>query len=1279
MTSFINKRRLIIFSLIASALLAFGSWVIQYKIESDSRSEIGRYLRAELNMTHQAVRSWVKVHRTSTLAWANRIETRRFAQKLLAYDGSGEALQEVAAQAEVRRWLAPVVASNKYEGFYIIGPDNTNLGASENVAIGEKSALFKQPNLLRKIWDGVSLVTLPQQSAHLLPDEEGALHADRAVMFAAAPIHDEQGEIIAILAFHINPSLEFLDILKRGWGGGTGEVFAFDQSGLLISESRFDSLLRERGLIDPNQKAMLNITLYQYDKQRQDEDGARGTAPLTLMVEQAIAGRQSINLEGYRTYYSLADVIGVGLWDEQLGFGIAVEIEKSELFKAIYSNRFAVTSASLFSIIFFLALMAVFISNRARILEREVRQRAVLETIAEGIITICPKGVIETVNPAIESIFGYQASELLGQQIDMLIPAHYREQHARHVANTNDLDSKERETIINMPREVVGMRKGGECFPIEITVSGMFINDQHQYNCTLRDITERKLTDRALRESEKQFREILERSPIPMMVADSSGHIELFNQKFVDLFGWSIEDISTLDQWWEAVFPDPLYRGDMVNEWERIVNEANVSGTEIPPQEWMLTCKSGDVRIVELRMMSAGKNRNVIVMSDITERIRAETVLIEARKQAELATKAKSEFLAVMSHEIRTPMNGVLGMAQLLQKSQLDEEQRSQVEILYQAGKSLLGIIDDILDFSKVEAGKLELECAEFDLEQALSYICRLLSPRADEKGLELILNYSHDCPRLIVADAGRLRQIMLNLVGNAIKFTEMGHVVIRVRKEGGSDDWVDLRLEVQDTGIGIDMGGEMDVGEGASIFRSFSQADASTTRRFGGTGLGLAISKQLINLMGGEIGVNSAPGLGSTFWLTLNVPLAASSKVIQHTPSLVNVPVLLISKTLEDSKARSDQLKSLAMQVDVAIGLDEGEQRLRRAAEMGEPFILVLIECDEALEKSSLFAQSIKADRALSHTTLILLGGQNLHCRDESLACYPTITSIDKLQQVLEKSLAANSEQSPQMVANDQTQGLKANYDPEGIQLLLVEDNQVNQKVASAILKKLNLKVDIASNGVEAISRYKNIKYDLILMDCLMPKMDGYLATQKIREMEHGKAHHVPIIALTADVLCGNQQKCFDAGMDDYLSKPFNVAELQEKLFSWLGKSEIVADENDECMQPAIDKSATAELREVLGDEFVEVVDAFLESMPAIFAEMKTASAPYDAEAMFRHLHSMKSCSANVGAMHLSELAVQFEQAVKSADSFNVDEAISRLQQAYERAKAGLEADYKT
>lgn len=1240
--------------------------------------EIGRYLRAELNMTHQAVRSWVKVQRASTSAWANMLEIRRFAQALLTHDGSAKTLREMTVQAEVRRWLALAVSSNEYDGFFIIGPNNINLSASEKQYIGELSTLLKQPGLLKNVWSGSSLVTLPQHSDQLLLGVGGNLKMEQAEMFAASPIRDELGEVIAILAFRIDPSLGFSAIFKRGWDGVTGEVYAFDNRGRLISESRFDQQLREAGLINYNQKAMLNITLRSYGTGLRVD---REKAPLTLMVRQAISGQTGMNLEGYCNYYDAKDVVGVWLWDEQLGFGFAAEMEKGELFQSIYSNRVAITFATFFSIIFFLALMVIFIRNRTQILEREIRQRTVLDTIAEGIITTTPDGVIETVNPAIELIFGYQASELLGENISILVPAHYGELQVKQVSDVAGVAAEESNVVVNIRQETAGLYKGGVSFPVEITVCEMHINEQRKYNCTLRDITESKQAELTLREREKQFRKILDCSPIPMMVTDMSGNIELFNQKFVDLFGWTIEEINTLDQWWEAVYPEESYRKDIVSEWEKVVGESHAAGVEIPPQEWMLTCKNGDVRMVEFRMMPAGNERNVIVMSDITERIRAETVLIDARKQAELATKAKSEFLAVMSHEIRTPMNGVLGMAQLLQKSALNDEQHGQVEILYQAGKSLLGIINDILDFSKVEAGKVDLEVSEFDLEQALSYICHLLSTKADEKGLELILSYSHDCPRYIVADAGRIRQVMLNLIGNAIKFTETGHVVVRVRKEGGSEGWADLRLEVQDTGIGIDMGGGMGVDGESRLFLPFSQADASTTRRFGGTGLGLAISKQLVDLMGGDIGVNSAPGLGSTFWLTLNVPLVDQQKTQQNKQPLADISVLLISQTIEASKDRCHQLKALAMNVEVAAGLEEGEQRLREAVERAHPFAVALLDCDSANVDCSEFAQAMKRGKILARTVLILLGRKEAHPEKEYLTCYPKPTTLDALQQLLVDTLVAANALPPQSIANSDDknqQTLESKYLPDGIRLLLVEDNLVNQKVAGEILNKLNFNVDIASNGVEALSRYKSVKYDLILMDCLMPKMDGYLTTQKIREMEQGKARHVPIIALTADVLRGNEERCFDAGMDGYLSKPFNITELQNKLLGWLGSSEIMMDDSEKHLQPAIDKSATVELRKVLGDDYIKVVDAFLESMPSLFSAMHEATQPYDAEVMFRHAHSMKSCSANIGAMYLSELAIQFEKEIEYSDSIDFEMHFGRLRQAFELAKAELGADYK-
>ncbi len=1278
MTSFITKNRLIIFSLTASAFLAFGSWVIQSKIESDSKMEIGRYLRAELNMTHQAVRSWVKVQRASSLAWADMRKAHQFAETLLAYRASKETLLDMKVQVEVGRWLAPAISSNKYEDFFIIGPDNINLSASDREDIGVISALLKQPELLKRVWGGSSLVTLPQQSVQSPSNMGGNVKTDRAEMFAASPIRNELGEVIAILAFRINPSLGFSTIFKRAWGGVTGEVYAFDDEGRLISESRFDQQLREAGLIGFNQKAMLNITLRSYSKGIKTDSKK---ALLTLMVQQAISGHAGMNLEGYSNYYGAKNVVGVWLWDEQLGFGFAAEMEKAELFQSIYSNRVAITSATLFSIIFFLALMVVFIRHRTQILEREIHQRAVLDTIAEGIITTTPSGIIETVNPAIELIFGYQVSELVGKHINMLVPACYGKLQVKQVPAFDGMAAEENNAVVNMRQETVGLYRAGVSFPLEITVCEMHIDEQRKYNCTLRDITESKQAELTLREREKQFRKILDCSPLPMMVTDMSGNIELFNQKFVELFGWTIEEIATLNQWWEAVYPEDIYRNDIVSEWEQIVKKANTDGTEIPPQEWMLTCKNGDARMVEFRMMPAGSEHNVIVISDITERIRAETVLIDARKQAELATKAKSEFLAVMSHEIRTPMNGVLGMAQLLQKSVLNEEQRGQVDILYQSGKSLLNIINDILDFSKVEAGKSELELSEFDLEQALSHICHLLSTKADEKGLELILNYSHECPRYIVADAGRIRQVMLNLIGNAIKFTEKGHVVVRVRREGRADDLVDLLLEVQDTGIGIDMGGEMNVEGESKLFLPFSQADASTTRRFGGTGLGLAISKQLVKLMDGEIGVNSAPGLGSTFWLRLKLPLAEQQKTLQNKQPLADISVLLISKTLDDSKDRCRQLETLAMHVEVVAGLEEGEQRLRDAEERAHPFTVALLDCDATNTDCDTFVQSIKRGKTLAKTLLILLGHKEAHPEKEYLTCFPKPTSIEALQQLLVETLIAANELPPQSIVNsdDGAQQLfDSKYLPNDVRLLLVEDNLVNQKVASEILQKLNFNVDIVSNGVEALSRYKSVKYDLILMDCLMPKMDGYLATQKIREMEQGRARHVPIIALTADALRGNEQRCFDAGMDDYLSKPFNISELQNKLIGWLGSSEMMVGSGEEYLQPAIDKSATAELRRALGSDFIEVVDAFFESMPSLFAAMYEATHPYDTEVMICHAHSMKSCSANVGAMHLSELAFQLEKEIKHSDAIDFDMRFSQLRQAFELAKMELEKEYK-
>ena len=1141
MKSQITKQRLILLSFAAAFFLALGSWIIQSKIESATRMEIGRYLSSELNMTYQTVYSWVKEHRSATMVWANAPEVLQFTRELLQSDSSKASLISADAQERVRKLFHPTYAGRGYQGFFIIGPGNINLSSRRNQNIGEVSLLEKRQKFLKQIWAGSSAVSLPQLSDVQLADERGDLKKGRATMFVGAPILDELGEVIAILTFRINPYVDFAPIFKRGWTGSTGESYAFDSEGVLISESRFDQQLREQGVIPFAEKAMLNITLHDHAGNLAVDGGVRSDAPLTYMAQQATAGISGMNLEGYNNYRGMP-VVGVWLWDNNLGFGFVTELETSEAFDTLYSNRFAITSASLFSIIFLLGLMALFIYNREQILEREIRQRTVLSTIAEGIITISSEGVIETVNPAVESIFGYEASEMIGQNISVLMPHRFREQHTTYMTHYASQAREGKTNIINMPREITGMKKSGECFPLDITVCEMQIKDQRKYNCALRDITERKKVETALRESEKQFRQIIEKTPIPMMITDSFGNIELFNRKFIDMFGWTTENVRSSEQWWNAVYPDESYRKEVFAAWDAAASRAKSTGKEMAPMEWMLTCKSGDIRMVEFRMMPAGEVRNVIAMNDITERMQAETVLIEAREQAESATQAKSEFLAIMSHEIRTPMNGVLGMAQLLRNSPLNEDQREQVETLYQSGGALLGIINEILDFSKIEAGKLELESIDFDLEAALSDVCRLLSPKAEEKGIELVFNYAQNCPRVIVADASRIRQIMLNLVGNAIKFTETGHVILRARMEDSKGDQVDLHLEVQDTGIGMDIEAQ------SKLFQSFSQADASTTRRFGGTGLGLAISKQLVTLMGGKIGVNSAPGLGSTFWININVHKGVAAS--------------------ENSMAPRQLLSDL----------QESEVR-----------------------------------------------GQL----------------------------------------------------PANLRLLLVEDNLVNQKVATALLKTLQLEIDVASDGVEALSRCEAVDYDLILMDCLMPKMDGYLTTARIRELEQGATGHVPIIALTADAQEGNRKKCFDAGMDDYLAKPYNVADLHTKLLKWLGGIEESADQKSDKRVLVIDKAVTASLHQVLGDDFHEVVEAFLESVPAIFAAMDEAKRDSDNEALHRHAHSLKSSAANIGATQLMELSAQLEEDFNLSRVTNLDDKIAQLHEQFELAKLELEADF--
>ncbi len=924
--------------------------------------------------------------------------------------------------------------------------------------------------------------------------------------------------------------------------------------------------------------------------------------------------------------------------------------------------------------------------------ERELRQREVeasrLAMVAsrteQMVLILDTSGRIEWANDAVMQFSGIGMQEMRGRLAHTLMRGSRTDAEA--VAKMADAIVRGEPCKI----EFIADARSGEQRVLE--VEGQPLRDDQgryfQYALISPDITERKRTEATLRESAEYFRALFDESPVPSTIVSSDHRIVRANAAHTRMLGYTIDQMIGKDPI-TFVHPEEVdaayaLRAEMNGSAERA--QFTFERRMVNNQGTVVWVRGHSVRFCDAN----GERFRLTMLENITDAKESERVLRDAKELAESASRAKSQFLANMSHEIRTPMNGVLGMTELLLGTALSDKQRRFADAVYRSGETLLEIINDILDFSKIEAGKFELESVDFNLRSMVEDVFEMLAPRAHQKRIELASRIGPEVPTIAKGDPTRIRQVLTNLVGNALKFTETGEIVVTLsaQQEEGRHR---VRFEVRDTGIGLRAEALQ------RLFTVFMQADQSMSRRYGGTGLGLAISKQLVELMGGSISVESQFGEGSTF--RFDVPLASGDASVV-TPSL-NLDqlrgrrVILVEDNPTNRSILEMQLKAFEMDVATADHGATALELMRAAARAGTPFDVAVIDMKMPIMDGLTMAATLRSDPHLTGAKMVML--TSLASGNEAQLAYENgvdqyLTKPVRQHELLEALARSLSRDSP-AAARATTVASR-----HRAKVLVAEDNMVNQEVARAMLRDLGCEIRLADNGREALNALRSQAFDIVFMDCQMPEMDGFEAVRRFRsaaQADFESALDTPIVALTANALAGDYERCLAAGFDEYLPKPFKQQQIDALLARWSrhdpqpSASTTTRAPSQEARgsaaaapageAPVLDMSVIDRVRQMeqrgAARLLERLIETYITTATKLMTDAERALAQHDPVLLRHAVHTLKSSSANVGATALSQCFTGLEVHARENRMQSAEHDWPAVRVEYERALQALHA----